>query len=81
MLYRQSLSGPPSQAGLASPPDDFCGPMSMGLVDEAEGEDVYLKVAEAGQRVLMLYRQIHRIHLLNYTYQAMVHLFMAGMTC
>lgn len=57
MLYRQSLSGPPSQASLASPWDDFGGPMSMGLVDEAEDEHVYLKVAGAGQRMLMLYRQ------------------------
>lgn len=81
MLYRQSLSGPPSQAGLASRMDHSGGPMLMGLVDKAEDEDVYLKVAEAGQRVLMLYRQLHRIHLVNYTYLATVHLFMAGMKC
>ncbi|KAL8909750.1 MAG: hypothetical protein Q9207_000059 [Kuettlingeria erythrocarpa] len=78
MLYRQSLSGPPSQAGLASRLDRSGDSMLMGLVDEADNEDVYLKVAEAGQRVLMLYRQLHRIHLVNYTYLATVHLFMAG---
>ncbi|KAL9032383.1 MAG: hypothetical protein Q9214_007993 [Letrouitia sp. 1 TL-2023] len=48
---------------------------------DAEDEDeIYLKVAEAGQRVLKLYRQLHRVHLVNYTYLATVHLFMAGMT-
>ncbi len=81
MLYRQCLSEPPSQAGLANCLDHPGDPMLTGLVDEAENEDVYLKVAEAGQRVLMLYRQLHRIHLVNYTYLATVHLFMAGRKC
>lgn len=80
MLYRQDLSGPPSQVGQAKSLDDIGSPMSMGIIDDAEDEDVFLKVAEAGQRVLMLYRQLHRIHLVNYTYLATVHLFMAGMS-
>lgn len=79
MLYRQSLSGLPNPVGQTSPLEDLANPMSMGATD-VEDEDVYLKVAEAGQRVLMLYRQLHRIHLVNYTYLATVHLFMAGMS-
>jgi len=41
---------------------------------------VFLKVAEAGQKVLKLYRQLHRIHLVNYTFLATHHLFMAGIS-
>lgn len=78
MLYRQSLSVPPTLAGEMSPDDDVASPMSIGT-DEPENEDeIYLKVAEAGQSVLKLYRQLHRLHLVNYTYLATVHLFMAG---
>ena len=76
MLYRQDLSGPPAEAGRT---DELGSPMSMGMTEDIEDEDVYLKIAEAGQKVLMLYRQLHRIHLVNYTYLATVHLFMAGM--
>lgn len=81
MLYRQGLSGLPQQADQASPCDELGSPLSMGMSEDTEDEDVYLKVAEAGQRVLMLYRQLHRIRLVNYTYLATVHLFMAGMGC
>lgn len=77
MLYRQSLSVPPTLAGETSPSDDVARPMSC--VEEPEDEDdLYLKVAEAGQNVLKLYRQLHRVGLVNYTYLATVHLFMAG---
>lgn len=78
MLYRQSLSGPPNQASQANTLEDLDSSMSMGATGDAEDEHVYLKIAEAGQKVLMLYRQLHRIHLVNYTYLATVHLFMAG---
>lgn len=81
MLYRQSLGVPPKLAGEVSPSEDVSSPMSMSIDGDAEDEDeIYLKVAEAGQRVLKLYRQLHRVHLVNYTYLATVHLFMAGMT-
>ena len=77
MLYRQSLSVPPDLAGEAGPHHDVESPLSAN--DEHEHEDdIFLKVAEAGQRVLKLYRQLHRVHLVNYTYLATVHLFMAG---
>ncbi|KAL9602258.1 MAG: hypothetical protein Q9219_001982 [cf. Caloplaca sp. 3 TL-2023] len=77
MLYRQSLGDLPRRAGLSSPCDELGSSSSVDMND-TEDEDVYLKVAEAGQKVLMLYRQLHRIHLVNYTYLATVHLFLAG---
>ena len=78
MLYRQSLSVPPTLAGEMSPSDDVASPMSIGLDEPENEDDIFLKVAEAGQSVLKLYRQLHRVHLVNYTYLATVHLFMAG---
>lgn len=78
MLYRQSLSVPPSLAGEISPSDDVSSPMAFNAEDHEDEDEIYLKVAEAGQRVLKLYRQLHRVHLVNYTYLATVHLFMAG---
>ena len=80
MLYRQSLSVPPSLAGEASPSDDVASSLALTTsTDEHEDEDeIFLKVAEAGQCVLKLYRQLHSVHLVNYTYLATVHLFMAG---
>lgn len=78
MLYRQSLGVMPKHAGPEMSWEDI-DPMSVVLNDDVEDEDIHLKIAEAGQRVLILYRQLHRIHLVNYTYLATVHLFMAGM--
>jgi len=46
-----------------------------------EDEDhVFLKCAEAGQNTLKLYRQLHRQRVVNYTYLATHHLFMAGIS-
>ena len=78
MLYRQSLSVPPDLAGESGPYHDVESPMTPNNEEHAQGDDIFLKVAEAGQRVLKLYRQLHRVHLVNYTYLATVHLFMAG---
>lgn len=78
MLYRQSLSVPPPLAGEVSPSEDVSSPMSFSTDDHEDEDEIFLKVAEAGQRVLKLYRQLHRVHLVNYTYLATVHLFMAG---
>ena len=112
MLYRQSLGVPPS---LAKEVEEVASPLSMGTDEPEDEDDIYLKVAEAGQRVLKLCtcnsksspsplackedelrerfillsqknransglidRQLHRIFLINYTYLATVHLFMAG---
>ena len=80
MLYRQSLTVPPVLAEeLQSTNDDVQSP-SVPNIEEREDEDaVFVKVAEAGHKVLKIYRQLHRIHLVNYTYLATHHLFMAGM--
>ena len=79
MLYRQSLSQPPELGGEVSPSEEIASPMSVSLDERESDEDVFLKVAEAGQKVLKLYRQLHRVHLVNYTFLATHHLFMAGM--
>ncbi|MCJ1390263.1 Fungal specific transcription factor [Xylographa bjoerkii] len=78
MLYRQSLTVPPALGGEVSPSDEIASPMSVNMDDQEEDDDVFLKVAEAGQKVLKLYRQLHRVHLVNYTFLATHHLFMAG---
>ncbi|KAI9798251.1 MAG: Fungal specific transcription factor [Candelina submexicana] len=79
MLYRQSLSVPPMFAGEKSPTDEVNSPIST-IEEHEDEESVFLKVAEAGQRVLRLYRQLHRVHLVNYTFLATHHLFMAGIS-
>lgn len=81
MLYRQSLSVPPSLAGEldASTGDDVTTPGHVDYEDEGDEEMVFLKVAEAGQKVLKIYRQLHRVRLVNYTFLATHHLFMSGM--
>lgn len=79
MLYRQSLTIPGPLAAM-SPQEEPSSP-SMASIEEHEDEsDVFLKVAEAGQKVLKLYRQLHRVRLINYTYLATHHLFMAGIS-
>lgn len=79
LLYRQSLTIPGPLAAM-SPKEEASSP-SMASIEEHEDEDdVFLKVAEAGQRVLKLYRQFHRVRLVNYTYLATHHLFVAGIS-
>ncbi|KAK4691173.1 hypothetical protein P7C71_g5771, partial [Lecanoromycetidae sp. Uapishka_2] len=81
MLYRQSLSVPPDLARESGPHNEVESPLTPNADEDHEHEDdIFLKVAEAGQRVLKLYRQLHRVHLVNYTYLATVHLFMADLT-
>ncbi|KAL8694570.1 MAG: hypothetical protein Q9218_000826 [Villophora microphyllina] len=63
MLYRHSLGALPKHGGRLSFSDNVNSPTAFGIVEEGVDESVYLKVAEAGQRVLLLYRQLHRIHL------------------
>lgn len=77
MLYRQSLSVPQSLAGEINSSEDVITPTSEREEPEDE-EEIYVKLAVAGQRVLELYRELHRVHLVNYTYLATVHIFMAG---
>ncbi|THW31660.1 hypothetical protein D6D22_10033 [Aureobasidium pullulans] len=81
MLYRQSLSVPPSLAGEldASTGDDVTSPGHVDYEEEDE-EMVFLKVAEAGQKTLKIYRQLHRVRLVNHTFLATHHLFMSGIS-
>ena len=80
MLYRQSLSVPEPLAQELSPTEDVSSPSSVRKEEREDEDDVFLKVAEAGQKVLKLYRQLHRVKLVNYTYLATHHLFMAGIS-
>jgi hypothetical protein len=80
MLYRQSLSVPEPLARELSPTEDVSSPSSIRREEREDEDDVFLKVAEAGQKVLKLYRQLHRVKLVNYTYLATHHLFMAGIS-
>lgn len=80
LLYQQSLTVPAELAGELTPADDVSSP-SFSNVDEGDEEDhVYLNVAEAGQKVIRIYRQLHRVRLVNYTYLATHHIFMAGIS-
>ncbi|KAJ5625078.1 hypothetical protein N7510_001387 [Penicillium lagena] len=79
LLYQQSLTVPAELASELTP-DDVSSP-SFSNVDEGDEEDhVYLNVAEAGQKVIRIYRQLHRVRLVNYTYLATHHIFMAGIS-
>ena len=80
MLYRQSLSVPPMFEGEYNTSDEVQSPSVHNVELREDAERVFLKVAEAGQRVLRLYRQLHRVHLVNYTFLATHHLFMAGIS-
>lgn len=80
MLYRQSLSVPAMFEGEYNTTMDMASP-SLPLTELREDEDrVYLKVAEAGQKIMRLYRQLHLAGVLNYTYLATHHIFMAGIS-
>lgn len=79
LLYRQSLSVP-AQLAPMSPKEEAASPSIAGFEDHDDETEVFLKVAEAGQKILKLYRQLHRVRLVNYTYLATHHLFMAGIS-
>ncbi|KAK4503715.1 hypothetical protein PRZ48_004630 [Zasmidium cellare] len=82
MLYRQSLSVPEPLANELSPAtgDDVQSPGAVNLENEEDKQIVFLKVAQAGQTVLKIYRQLHRLKLVNYTFLATHHLFMSGIS-
>ena len=80
MLYRQSLSVPPMFEGEYHTSKEVNNTTPFQSELREDEDRVYLKVAEAGQRILRLYRQLHLIGLVNYTYLATHHLFMAGIS-
>lgn len=82
MLYRPSLTTPVELAKELDSFDDVAHSpgTTSHLDDQGDAEFVCLKIAEAGQKVLKLYRQLHRIRLINYTYLSTHALFMAGIS-
>lgn len=79
MLYQQCLTAPAELAEELAPAEDMPSSPGFSNIDDAEDEDdIYFKVAEAGQKVIRIYRQLHRVRLVNYTYLATHHIFMAG---
>lgn len=78
MLYRQSLTVPAPLAGELTPTEDVSSPPFWNIEESEDEDEIYLQVAEAGQKILRIYRQLHRVRLVNYTYLATHHLFMAG---
>lgn len=80
MLYRQSLSVPAMFEGEYNTSNEVNSPSLYPAEEKEDEERVYLKVAEAGQRIIRLYRQLHLVGLVNYTYLATHHLFMAGIS-
>lgn len=81
-LYRQSLAVPAPLAAETSPsmPGEMRSPGAASVEPKEDEEMVFMKVAQAGQTVLKIYRQLHRLKLVNYTFLATHHLFMSGMT-
>ncbi|KAL8285644.1 hypothetical protein RB597_002621 [Gaeumannomyces tritici] len=80
MLYRQSLSVPAMFEGEYHISKEINSPnVYSGELREDE-DRVYLKVAEAGQKILRLYRTLHVAGVVNYTYLATHHMFMAGIS-
>ena len=80
MLYRQSLSVPLPLASEVKEHDKVESPSALTVELREDEEGVCVKVAEAGERVLRLYRQLHRMRYVNYTFLATHHLFMAGIS-
>ncbi|KAI7160267.1 hypothetical protein KC349_g3586 [Hortaea werneckii] len=81
-LYRQSLAVPAPLAGEASPSmaQGMRSPGAGSMEAKEDEEMVFMKVAQAGQTVLKIYRQLHRLKLVNYTFLATHHLFMSGIS-
>lgn len=81
MLYRQSLSVPAMFEGEYNTSNEVDSPRGVTTTELREDEDmIYLKVAEAGQKILRIYRQLHLSGLVSYTYLSTHHLFMAGIS-
>ncbi|KAL3955658.1 hypothetical protein ACCO45_011221 [Purpureocillium lilacinum] len=80
MLYRQSLSVPAMFEGEYNTSDEVNSPTAFTAELREDEDRIYLKVAEAGQKILRIYRQLHLSGLVSYTYLSTHHLFMAGIS-
>ena len=68
VLYRQGSPGSTEQSTGTMPGEDHRYSFFDVINDEEEEEDlVFVKTAEAGRRVVKLYRQLHRLRLVNYS--------------
>lgn len=80
MLYRQSLSVPTMFEGEYNTSNEVNSPTSFQAELREDEDRIYLKVAEAGQKILRIYRQLHLNGLVSYTYLSTHHLFTAGIS-
>jgi hypothetical protein len=80
MLYRQSLSVPAMFEGEYNTSNEVNSPKAFTAELREDEDRIYLKVAEAGQKILRIYRQLHLSGLVSYTYLSTHHLFMAGIS-
>lgn len=80
MLYRQSLSVPAMFEGEYNTSNEVNSPTAFTAELREDEDRIYLKVAEAGQKILRIYRQLHISGLVSYTYLSTHHLFMAGIS-
>ncbi|KAL2754298.1 hypothetical protein ACRALDRAFT_2028751 [Sodiomyces alcalophilus JCM 7366] len=80
LLYRQSLSVPAMFEGEYNTSTEVNSPASFQAELREDEDRIYLKVAEAGQKILRIYRQLHLSGLVSYTYLSTHHLFMAGIS-
>lgn len=80
LLYRQSLSVPALFEGEYNTSNEVNSPNAFTAELREDEDSVYIKVAEAGQKILRIYRQLHLSGLVSYTYLSTHHLFMAGIS-
>jgi hypothetical protein len=80
MLYRQSLSVPTLFEGEYNTSAEVNSPTAYPTELREDEDRIYLKVAEAGQKILRIYRMLHVKSLVSYTYLTTHHLFMAGIS-
>lgn len=80
LLYRQSLEVPEMFETEYNTSKEVNSPSLYPPESTGDEERVYMKVAEAGQKIIRIYRQLHVVGLVNFTYLATHHLFMAGIS-
>ncbi|PLN86530.1 fungal-specific transcription factor domain-domain-containing protein [Aspergillus taichungensis] len=87
LLYRGSMRVPGGLAwdadlgfglGLGGQQPGAAGDGSGDEEEDDDDENVSVEVAEASQKVLQIYRMMHHVRLVNYTYLATHSIFMAG---
>lgn len=80
MLYRQSLSIPAEFHGEYNTSNEVNSPSTFTAERREDEDAIYIKVAEAGHKILRIYRKLHLDGLVSYTYLSTHNLFMAGIS-